>query len=90
MMNIFEKIVSKNKKAYIKDLEDIIIASKNGTNSVQEHFLDKVTQLKCKKDDFKYNPNSLELIEEFASQIGQEAINERSVVATYEGQSDGN
>ncbi len=90
-MNIFEEIVSKNKKNYIQDLEDIIISSKNGTNSVQEHFLEKVTKLKCKKDDFNYNPNSLELIEEFASQIGQEGIiNERSIVATHEGQSDWN
>ena len=35
MMNIFEEIVSKHKKDYIQDLEDIIISSKNGTNSVQ-------------------------------------------------------
>tara|TARA_Y100001970_G_C14217567_1_gene850615 strand:+ start:330 stop:1613 length:1284 start_codon:yes stop_codon:yes gene_type:complete len=89
-MNIFEKIVSKNKNAYIQDLENLIRSSKNGTNSIQEHFLEKVTQLKCKIDDFEYNPNSIKLIEEFASDIGQGSNNERAIVTRLEGQSDGN
>jgi len=89
-MNIFEDIVSKNKKIYIQDLEDLIRSSKNGTSSIQDHFLEKVTQLKCKKNDFKYDPNSIELIEEFANDIDKGGNNERAVVARHEGQEDGN
>ena len=88
-MNTFEEIVSNKKEYYIKDLKDLIRASKNGTNSIQDHFLKKVSQLKCINDDFKYNPNSINLVEEFANEIVQSKNSERVIVAKHKGQSDG-
>ena len=88
-MNIIEETVLKNKEDYIEDLKDIIRTSKDGTNSIQDHFLEKVSQLKCINDDFKYKPDSIDLVEEFANEIVQSKHSERAIVAKHKGQSNG-
>ena len=88
-MNIFQEIVSKYKEYYIQDLEDLIRTSKYGTNSIQDHFLEKVNQLKCINDDFNYDPKSIDLVEEFATEIVQGKITERAIVARHKGESIG-
>ena len=74
-MTIFQEIISKYKEYYIQDLEDLIRTSKYGTNSIQDHFLEKVNQLKCINDDFNYDPKSIDLVEEFATEIKEIKIN---------------
>ena len=88
-MNIFQEIVSKYKEYYIQDLEDLIRTSKYGTNSIQDHFLEKVNQLKCINDDFNYDPKSIDLVEEFATEIVQGKNTERAIVARHKGESIG-
>ena len=88
-MNVIAETVLKNKEDYIEDLKDIIRTSKDGTNSIQDHFLEKVSQLKCINDDFKYNPDSIDLVEEFANEIVQSKQSERAIVAKHKGQSNG-
>ena len=88
-MNIFQEIVSKYKEYYIQDLEDLIRTSKYGTNSIQDHFLEKVNQLKCINDDFNYDPKSIDLVEEFATEFVHGKNTERAIVARHKGESIG-
>ena len=88
-MKIFKEIVSKYKEYYIQDLEDLIITSKYGTNSIQDHFLEKVNQLKCINDDFNYDPKSLDLVEKFATGIVLGNNHERVFVAKHNGEQKG-
>ena len=88
-MKIFNDIVSKNKEYYIQDLKDLIRTSKYGTNSVQDHLLEKFTNLKCINDDYNYKPKTIDLVEEFASDTKHGTKYERAIVAKYKGESDG-
>jgi len=88
-MNIFNDIVSKNKEYYIQDLKDLIRTSKYGTNSVQDHLLEKFTNLKCINDDYNFDPKKIDLVEEFASDTKHGTKYERAIVAKYKGESDG-
>mgnify|MGYP000852752686 FL=1 len=88
-MKIFKEIVTKNKEYYIQDLEDLIRFSKYGTNSIQDNVLEKFTALRCINDDFDYDPKSIDLVEEFATDFVQSKKRERAIVARYKGESDG-